>query len=95
MMKFRDKPYSYELISWYASGSKKLPPVKSMSWVGKIATAKVIRGFNESTPAVDQRCHNLRSISKLVIVPKPAPGQTNDDPGHGFRVCINALINNC
>ena len=69
MMKFRDKPYSYELISWYASGSKKLPPVKSMSWVGKIATAKVIRGL---------------CISKLVIVPKPAPGQTNDDPGYGL-----------
>jgi len=51
MMKFRDKPYSYELISWYASGSKKLPPVKSMRWEGKIATAKVIRGFNESTPS--------------------------------------------
>jgi hypothetical protein len=84
MMKFRDKPYSYELISWYASGSKKLPPVKSMRWEGKIATAKVIRGFNESTPAVDQRCHNLRSISKLVIIPKPAPGQANDDPGYGF-----------
>ncbi len=30
-----------------------------------------------------------------MIVPKLAPGQTKDDPDHGFRVCVNALINKC
>ncbi len=24
-----------------------------------------------------------------------APGQPKDDPNHGFRVCVNALINKC
>jgi hypothetical protein len=27
--------------------------------------------------------------------PKFAPGQVEDDPDHGFRVCVNALINKC
>ncbi len=44
MMKFRDKPYSYELISWYASGSKKLPPVKLMSWEGKLQRQRSSEG---------------------------------------------------
>jgi hypothetical protein len=26
---------------------------------------------------------------------KLAPGQAKDDPDHGFRVCVNALINKC
>ena len=94
MTKFKDKPYSYELLPEYANGSKKFPTVKSMNWEGKTATAKVIRGFTSSTPVV-QRCPNPRSISRLVIVPKLAPGQTKDDPDHGFRVCVNALINKC
>ena len=34
-------------------------------------------------------------ISRLVIAPKYAPGQMKDDPDHGFRVCVNALINKC
>ncbi len=42
-----------------------------------------------------QRCPNPRSISRLVIVPKLAPGQPKNDPDHGFRVCVNALINKC
>ena len=94
MTKFKDKPYSYELLPEYANGSKKFPTVKSMNWEGKSATAKVIRGFTESTPVV-QRCPNPRSISRLVIVPKLSPGQAKDDPDHGFRVCVNALINKC
>ncbi len=65
-----------------------------MNWEGKSATAKVIRGFTESTLVV-QRCPNPRSISRIVIVPKLAPGQAKDDPDHGFRVCVNALINKC
>jgi hypothetical protein len=50
MTKFKDKPYSYELLPEYANGSKKFPTVKSMNWEGKTATAKVIRGFTSSTP---------------------------------------------
>ncbi len=42
-----------------------------------------------------QRCPNPRSISRLVIVPKLSPGQAKDDLDHGFRVCVNALINKC
>ena len=34
-----------------------------------------------------------RCISRLVIVPKLAPGQSKSDPNHGFRVCVNALVN--
>jgi hypothetical protein len=94
MTKFKDKPYSYELLPEYANGSKEFPTVKSMNWEGKSATAKVIRGFTENTPVV-QRCPNPRSISRLVIVPKLSPGQVKDDPDHGFRVCVNALINKC
>jgi hypothetical protein len=45
-----------------------------MNWEGKKATAKVIRGFTESTPVV-QRRPNPQSISRFVIVPKLAPGQ--------------------
>ncbi len=56
------------------------------------ATAKVNRCFTESTPVV-QRCSNPRSISRLVIVPKLAPGLAKDDPDHGLRMCVNALIN--
>ncbi len=29
------------------------------------------------------------------FAPKFAPGQMKDDPDHGFRVCVNALINKC
>jgi hypothetical protein len=94
MTKFKDKPYSYELLPEYANGSKKFSTVKSMNWEGKSATVKVIRGFTESTPVV-QRCPNPWSISRLVIVPKLSPGQAKDDPDHGFRVCVNALINKC
>ncbi len=94
MTKFKDKLYSYELLPEYANGSKKFPTVKSMNWEDKTATAKVTRGFTSSTPVV-QRCPNPRSISRLVIVPKLAPRQTKDNPDHGFRVCVNALINKC
>jgi hypothetical protein len=90
MTKFKDKPYSYELLPEYANGSKKFPTVKSMNWGGKSATAKVIRGFTESTPVV-QKCPNPRSISRLVIVPKLSPGQAKDDPDHGAFVCVSAL----
>jgi hypothetical protein len=41
MTKFKDKPYSYELLPEYANGSKKFPTVKLMNWEGKTATAKV------------------------------------------------------
>jgi hypothetical protein len=82
MTKFKDKPYSYELLlPEYANGSKKFPTVKSMNCEGKTATAKVIRGLTESTLVV-QRCSNPRSISRLVIVPKLAPGQPKNDPDH-------------
>jgi hypothetical protein len=92
LTKFKDKPYSYEFLPEY--GSKRLSTVKAMNWTGNVATARVIRGFAQSTPVV-QRCPNPRSISRLVIVPKLAPGQAKDDPNYGFRVCVNALINKC
>ena len=69
-----------------------MPLIKSINWFGKTATA--IRGFIRSTPVVE-RCSNPMCVSRLVIVPKLAPGQNKDDPEHGFRVCVNALINKC
>ena len=94
MTKYKDVPYSYELQPEYAAGNKKFPCVKAMDWTGKKATAQVIRGFVKSTPVVEQ-CPLPRCISRLVIAPKYAPGQMKDDPDHGFRVCVNALINKC
>ena len=92
--KYKDVPYTYELQPEYAAGNKKYPCVKAMDWTGKKATAQVIRGFVKSTPVVEP-CALPRCISRLVIAPKYAPGQMKDDPDHGFRVCVNALINKC
>ena len=94
LTKFVNQPYSYELLPEYERGEKKLPCVKAMNWEGKTYTAHVIRGFIKGTPVVEP-CSNPRCISRLVIVPKMAPGQPKDDPNHGFRVCVNALINKC
>ncbi len=66
----------------------------AMDWTGKTATAQVIRGFVRSTPVVES-CALPLCISRLVIAPKYDPGQMKDDPDHGFRVCVNALINKC
>jgi hypothetical protein len=65
-----------------------------MDWTGKTATAQVIRGFIKGTPVVE-KCGSPLCISRLVIAPKFAPGEVKDDPDHGFRVCVNALINKC
>ncbi len=65
-----------------------------MNWEGKTYTCHVVRGFIKGTPVVET-CSNPRCISRLVIVPKFAPDQAKDDPNHGFRVCVNALINKC
>ncbi len=62
-----------------------------MNWEGKTYSAHVIRGFIKGTPVVE-RCPHPRSIS---IVPILARGHSKDDPVHGFRVCVNALINKC
>jgi hypothetical protein len=94
MTKYKDIPYTYELQPEYAAGNKKFPCVKAMDWTGKTASAQVIRGFVKSTPVVEQRALP-RCISRLVIAPKYAPGQMKDDPDHGFRVCVNALMNKC
>ena len=94
MTKFINNPYSYELLDEYKNGTKKLPSVKAMDWHGKTANAYVIRSFAQATPVVEP-CPNPRCISRLVIVPKYAPGQAKDDPDHGFRVCVNALVNKC
>jgi hypothetical protein len=50
---------------------------------------------SERCPTVVERCDLPLCISRLVIAPKFAPGQVKDDPDHGFRVCVNALINKC
>ncbi len=94
MTKYKDTPYTYELQPEYAKGERKFSCVKAMSWTGKTATAQVIRGFIRGTPVVG-KCGSSLCISRLVIAPKFAPGQVKDDPDHGFRVCVNALINKC
>jgi hypothetical protein len=95
MTKFKNKPYSYELLPEYLHGGKKFPCVKAMNWEGKTATCSVIRGFVKATPVVERCTHQPLSISRLVIAPQFAPGQEKSDPDHGFRVCVNALVNKC
>ena len=95
MTKFKDKPYSYELLPEYLHGEKKFPCVKAMNWEGKTATCAVIRGFVKATPVVEKCTRQPLCISRLVIAPKFAPGQEKSDPDHGFRVCVNALVNKC
>ena len=46
MTKFKDKPYSYELLPEYLHGEKKFPCVKAMNWEGKTATCSVIRDLS-------------------------------------------------
>jgi hypothetical protein len=94
MTKYKDVPYTYELQPEYAGGKIKFPCVKAMDWTGKTASAQVIRGFVRSTPVV-KPCTLPLCISRLVIAPKFAPGQLRDDLDHGFRLCVNALINKC
>ena len=69
-----------------------MPCTKAMNWEGKTYSSLVIRNFIRGTPVVE-KCSNPRCISRLVIVPKLAPGQSKSDPNHGFRVCVNALVN--
>ena len=95
LTKFKDKPYSYELLPEYLHGEKKFPCVKAMNWEGKTATCSVIRGFVKATPVVERCTQQPLCISRLVIAPKFAPGQEKSDPDHGFRVCVNALVNKC
>jgi hypothetical protein len=92
LTKFVNHPYSYELLPEYERGKKKMPCTKAMNWEGKIYNSLVIRNFIRGTPVVE-KCSNPRCISRLVIVPKIAPGQPKSDPNHGFRVCVNALVN--
>jgi hypothetical protein len=54
MTKFKDKPYSYELVPEYLHGEKKFPCAKAMHWEGKTATSSVIRGFVKATPVVER-----------------------------------------
>jgi hypothetical protein len=94
MTKYKDIPYTYELQAEYAGGKKKFLCVKAMDWTRKTASAPVIRGFVRSTPVVEP-CALPLCISRLVIAPKFALGQLKDNLDHGFRVCVNALINKC
>ncbi len=65
MTKFKDKPYSYELLPEYLHGEK--------NWEGKTATCSVIRGFVKATPVVERCTQQPLCISRLVIAPKFAP----------------------
>jgi hypothetical protein len=50
---------------------------------------RLIHQFNQ----VVEHCALPLCISRLVIAPKFALGQLKDDLDHGFRVCVNVLIN--
>jgi hypothetical protein len=91
---YKDKPYSYELLPEYASGEKALPQAKAPHWDRKPATTNIIRKFVATTPVVSP-CRHPLCVSRLVIVPKFAPGQLKTDPDHGFRVTVNSLMNKC
>jgi hypothetical protein len=73
LTKFVNHPYTYELLPEYERGEKKMPCTKAMNWEGKTYSSSVIRGFIRGTPVVE-KCSNPRCISRLVIVPKLAPG---------------------
>jgi hypothetical protein len=73
---------------------KDIPYTYELQPCVKTASAQVIRGFVRNTPVVEP-CALPLCISRLVIAPKFAPGQLKDDLDHGFRVCVNALINKC
>ena len=88
---YKDRPYSYELLPEYASGEISLP---APHWGGKPATTNIIRKFVATTPVVSP-CRYPLCVSRLVIVPKFAPGQLKTDPDHGFRVTVNSLMNKC
>ena len=94
LTKFKHKPYSYELLPEYANGSKSLPSAKAQNWTGKTSSSTIIRNFVHNTLIVEP-CPHPRCVSRLVIVPKFAPGQSKTDPDHGFRVTVNALMNKC
>ena len=94
LTKYLHKPYSYELLPEYENGTKNLPSAKAQNWVGKEASSTIIRDFVQNTPIVEP-CPHPRCVSRLVIVPKFAPGQPKSDPDHGFRVTVNALMNKC
>ena len=53
------------------------------------------KSYETSSRAIVSPCKNPRCISRLVIVPKLAPGQSKDSKDHGFRVTVNALFNKC
>jgi hypothetical protein len=94
LTKFLHRPYSYELLPEYENGSKSLPSAKAQNWTGKTTSSTIIRDFVRNTPIVEP-CPHPRCVSRLVIVPKFAPGQSKTDIDHGFRVTGNALMNKC
>ena len=53
MTKFKDWPYSYELLPQYADGSKPLLAVKAINWEEKTTAAAVIRGLVKATPVAE------------------------------------------
>ena len=71
MTKFKDKPYSYELLPEYLHGEKKFPCVKAMNWEGKTATCSVIRGFVKAT------CSREMLTATIVYL----------EIGHSSKVC--------
>ena len=67
MTKFKDKPYSYELLPEYLHGEKKFPCVKAMNREGKTATCSVIRGFVKATPVVEHAFRIRKETAFLTV----------------------------
>jgi hypothetical protein len=84
MTKFKDKPYSYELLPEYLHGEKKFPCVKAMNWEGKTARCSVIRGLVKATPVVERCSQQPLCISRLVIAPKVCSRTGKERSGSWF-----------
>jgi hypothetical protein len=92
MTRYKDLPYRYELQPEYASGERKLPCIKATDWTGKTATAQVIQGFIRGTSVVE-KCTTMHF--KISHSTEVLTWSSQRRSGHGFRVCVNALINKC
>jgi hypothetical protein len=96
MTKFKNKPYSYELLPEYVNGSKKFIPHYQVDELGRQGRYSQghswIHREHPSGSEMSQPTQHLKACDRSQVL---SPGQAKDDPDHGFRVCVNDLINKC
>ena len=80
--------------AWVRQWGKEVSLCQSYGLDGKDCNGTSRSRLHRGTLVVE-KCSSPLYISRLVIAPKYPPGQVKDDPDHGFRVWVNALINRC